>query len=723
MDTLQSIPYFEDKFSKITINKSPTRKKKVYPPHLYPDGTNPKVPSLQETRAGSGKTVGPMTPSRVISSSKSFSTVKQPNEKRVLSYPLSEISTLKKDYQFSFMKETSSSLLKKYTSPKPHMPQVIPVSSTKKRNEYSRQLSQSLRSRRLVSSNCPPTDITNLSYASSAREVNDSPTKQSAYRNASQPLPVKKGDVFNRLYPGPSKPEKATLAPRNVQGYPSAYQKPQTRSTSYTSSTSATKIESLAQLYTKMYLKDPSLFSEKFDSSTSNNQFATPLDVTQISSTSLNAYEKEELSRKKEVYFVPNLAQPRKIDIKNYQSNFGFDDASGNYHIVPNDHINFRYEILSILGNGSFGKVVETKDHKSNKVVAIKIIKNDLNWSLQSLNEIKLLKFLNGTGPPTKLSNQPNTSILTTPEFPALSAEVSPYILKYFDHFNFRSHICIVSELLTLNLFTLLEQTDFSGFGLPIIKSFGSQILKGLKFLHSRNIMHCDVKPENIMIKFPTDPELTDVHIKIIDFGSSCFKNEVSYTYIQSRFYRAPEVMLGSKYNEKIDIWSLGCILAELFTGNPLLPGKNEYEQIGMIVDMVGAPKSAMILRQRGLIKKQLSKNFEQPTTNDKNLKKTLLFKLFDINGRLNVSLLNYYMTQSSNNPTFKTVTVASSASTTNRSSKPGSKHLGVVLGLEGMETADNKQFLQVLNSIFLWDPAERASVQDILQLDFFLGS
>ena len=87
------------------------------------------------------------------------------------------------------------------------------------------------------------------------------------------------------------------------------------------------------------------------------------------------------------------------------------------------------------------------------------------------------------------------------------------------------------------------------------------------------NIIHCDLKPENVLLKNPNKSG-----IKLIDFGSSCFQNERIYTYIQSRFYRAPEIILGIPYTVGIDIWSFACILAELYSGYPIFPGENEND-------------------------------------------------------------------------------------------------------------------------------------------------
>ena len=91
----------------------------------------------------------------------------------------------------------------------------------------------------------------------------------------------------------------------------------------------------------------------------------------------------------------------------------------------------------------------------------------------------------------------------------------------------------------------------FQGFGYDLLRYITKQILTGLQFIHDANIIHCDIKPENIMIKLPPSPNHNWFQIKIIDFGSSCFVNETSFTYIQSRYYRAPEVLLGTSYDQK----------------------------------------------------------------------------------------------------------------------------------------------------------------------------
>lgn len=107
-------------------------------------------------------------------------------------------------------------------------------------------------------------------------------------------------------------------------------------------------------------------------------------------------------------------------------------------------------------------------------------------------------------------------------------------------------------------------------------------------------MIHCDLKPENILLRKKEDNK--GYHIKIIDFGSACWKNNIVYSYVQSRFYRAPEISLGIwNYDCSIDMWSFGCMIAELFTGIPLFPGESEEELLALIMELWGLPSLWMI--------------------------------------------------------------------------------------------------------------------------------
>lgn len=153
------------------------------------------------------------------------------------------------------------------------------------------------------------------------------------------------------------------------------------------------------------------------------------------------------------------------------------------------------------------------------------------------------------------------------------------------DSFIHHKHLCIVFECLASNLYELIKHNQFRGLSLQLVKMFTQQLLDALAVLKSARLIHCDLKPENILLKSLNSPQ-----IKIIDFGSACHERQTVYTYIQSRFYRSPEVLLGLPYSTAIDMWSLGCIVVELFLGLPLFPGTSEYNQLSRIVDMLGPP-------------------------------------------------------------------------------------------------------------------------------------
>ncbi|KAI5793359.1 hypothetical protein FPQ18DRAFT_167544 [Pyronema domesticum] len=283
----------------------------------------------------------------------------------------------------------------------------------------------------------------------------------------------------------------------------------------------------------------------------------------------LNIFEKGEIVDFKDVYFAGlDDAKKHVGDLKNPQlPNFGYDDERGDYAIVKGDHLAYRYEIVDVLGKGSFGQVVRCIDHKTGQLVAIKIIRNKKRFHQQALVEVNILQKLKEWDPHQKHS-----------------------LINFTQSFYFRGHLCISTELLGMNLYEFIKSNDFRGFSLKMIRRFTKQMLSSLVLLKGHRVIHCDLKPENILLAHPARTE-----IKVIDFGSSCFENEKVYTYIQSRFYRSPEVILGMSYGLAIDMWSLGCILAELFTGYPIFPGENEQEQLACIMEVFGPPEKHLI--------------------------------------------------------------------------------------------------------------------------------
>ena len=283
----------------------------------------------------------------------------------------------------------------------------------------------------------------------------------------------------------------------------------------------------------------------------------------QLFQDQLSAYEHGEILDFKEVYCLGLRADKGKIaSTASTQPNSGYDDDRGDYRVTIGDHIAYRYEVLAVLGRGSFGQVLKVRDGKTQEFLALKMIRNKSRFHHQAAVEVKILRFLTS-------KDHSNTF----------------NIIHIYDHFTFRKHICITFELLTLNLYDFIKSNNFQGLSSALVKRFAEQILVCLGELRKLRVIHCDLKPENILLKLQHKSA-----IKVIDFGSSCFEEERVYTYIQSRFYRAPEIILGVPYSTAIDMWSLGCILAELASGLPLFPGESECEQLLCIMQVCGVP-------------------------------------------------------------------------------------------------------------------------------------
>ena len=231
-----------------------------------------------------------------------------------------------------------------------------------------------------------------------------------------------------------------------------------------------------------------------------------------------------------------------------------------------NDHVAYRYEILRVLGKGAFGQVLKVYDHKTKELAALKIVRNEERFLQFAQTEVKILEQL-------------------LREDAADTANV----VHIQNSFMFRNHACIVFELMSINLFEVNKKNKFRGFSLKLVRSFAHSLTIALKVLKRNQIIHGDLKPENIMLKQPGKSGL-----KVIDFGSSCYTESRLLTYVQSRFYRAPEVILGCPIGVEIDMWSLGCILAELMLGYPLLPGHNEDDQMALMIEMFGIPPPSL---------------------------------------------------------------------------------------------------------------------------------
>lgn len=145
---------------------------------------------------------------------------------------------------------------------------------------------------------------------------------------------------------------------------------------------------------------------------------------------------------------------------------------------VESDHIAYRYEILSVIGKGSYGQVLRVYDHKQKEEVALKMIKSDPKYSKQAFIEIKILSHIK-----------------------EIDHEQQSNIVKIKDFVIFRKHVCIIFELLSDNLYELIIRNNYNGLSEELIRRFAIQILVSLEFLRNHRIIHCDLKPENILLK------------------------------------------------------------------------------------------------------------------------------------------------------------------------------------------------------------------------------
>jgi serine/threonine protein kinase len=233
-----------------------------------------------------------------------------------------------------------------------------------------------------------------------------------------------------------------------------------------------------------------------------------------------------------------------------------------------------RYQVKEYLGSAAFSKAVQCLDLHTGEMVCVKIIKNNKDFFDQSLDEVMLLDYLRQHDP-----------------------DDSHHVVHIIDYFYHKEHLFIVCELLRDNLYEFSKYNRESGgepyFTLPRLRRIARQCLEALAFVHRLKLIHCDLKPENILIK-----SYSRCEVKVIDFGSSCYTTDHLSSYVQSRSYRAPEVILGMAYDGKIDMWSLGAILAELLTGYVLFQNDSVPAMLARIAAIVG-PYPEPLLRAR----------------------------------------------------------------------------------------------------------------------------
>ncbi|XP_024526874.1 serine/threonine-protein kinase AFC3 isoform X1 [Selaginella moellendorffii] len=282
------------------------------------------------------------------------------------------------------------------------------------------------------------------------------------------------------------------------------------------------------------------------------------------------------------------------------------DDKDGHYVFELGENITPRYKVISKMGEGTFGRVLECWDRKYQEFVAVKVIRNVPKYREAALIEIDVLRALR------KHDKNGKRGCLQMKEW-----------------FDYRNHVCIVSEKLGPSLYDFLKKNSYRPFSIEHVRDIGWQLLNSvacmprLMFsfiapvllmhccllpvlidLHELSLIHTDLKPENILLVSSAyvktldyksarpDKHLTrtptSAEIRLIDFGSATFENQHHSSIVSTRQYRAPEIILGLGWSYACDLWSVGCILVELFSGDPLFQTHENLEHLAMMERILG---------------------------------------------------------------------------------------------------------------------------------------
>ncbi|KGO46474.1 hypothetical protein PEX1_005650 [Penicillium expansum] len=252
------------------------------------------------------------------------------------------------------------------------------------------------------------------------------------------------------------------------------------------------------------------------------------------------------------------VPQGKELDISMMDN---WDDSEGYYAVRLGELINGRYHVHQNLGKGMFSSVVRATDTQTGGLVAVKIIRQNAIMRKAGMKEIGILEQLQEADPESKM-----------------------HLIKFDRYFEHKGHLCMVFENLSMDLREVLKKFGRDvGLNLRAVRAYGQQIFLGLCLLRRCNILHADLKPDNLLVN-----EQRNI-LKVCDLGSASPASDNEITpYLVSRFYRAPEIILGIPYDYAIDVWSIGCTLFELYTGKILFTGRNNNQMLRSIMECRG---------------------------------------------------------------------------------------------------------------------------------------
>ncbi|KAG8525903.1 uncharacterized protein KY384_000665 [Bacidia gigantensis] len=244
------------------------------------------------------------------------------------------------------------------------------------------------------------------------------------------------------------------------------------------------------------------------------------------------------------------------------------DDSDGYYKIILGELLDGRYHVQSNLGKGMFSGVVRATDQKTQQLVAVKVVRNNETMKKAGLKEIEILQTLKVADPEDK-----------------------KHLIRLERSFEHKEHLCMVFENLSINLREVLKKFGRDvGINLKAVRAYAQQMFLGLSLMRKCNIIHADLKPDNVLVNESRNG------LKICDLGSASDVSDNEITqYLVSRFYRAPEIILGLPYDFAIDMWSVGCTLFELYTGKILFAGRSNNQMLRVMMECRGKFSQKML--------------------------------------------------------------------------------------------------------------------------------